>query len=137
MVCTPIGTPLATRLTAKWTTAQLVKLYGPEGYGVGKYSPAECTGIKIKPRIGNPDLKHVSTSYVERSNLTIRMGTRRYTRLTNGHSKKIENHVAMTAIFWTHYNWCRIHQTLRVTPAMQAGLTNQLMEIEDLIGLLK
>jgi len=117
--------------------AQLVKIYGPDFSANGKYSPSECIGIEVKPRIGDPDPTHISTSFVERSNLTIRMGTRRYTRLTNGHSKKFENHVAMTTIFWTHYNWCRIHQTLRVTPAMQAGLTTKLLEIEDLVRLLK
>ena len=117
--------------------AQLVKIYGPDRSVEGKYSPPEVLGIKIKERMGNPDPAHISTSYIERSNLTIRMGTRRYTRLTNGHSKKIENHEAMTAIFWTHYNWCRIHQTLRVTPAMEAKLTNRLWEIEDLLRLLK
>jgi len=96
--------------------AQLVKIYGPDRSAQGKYSPPEVLGIKIQARMGNPDRSHISTSFVERSNLTIRMGTRRYTRLTNGHSKKFENHVAMTSIFWTHYNRCRIHQTLRVTP---------------------
>jgi hypothetical protein len=117
--------------------AQLIKLYGADYSTPGKYSPPECIGIKVKERMGNPDPAHISTSFVERSNLTVRMGMRRYTRLTNGHSKKIENHVAMTAIFWTHYNWCRIHQTLRVTPAMEAGLTGKIWEIEDLLGLLK
>ncbi len=86
--------------------------------------------------MGNCDPKHISTSFVERSNLSVRMGMRRYTRLTNGHSKKFENHVAMSTIWFTYYNWCRIHQTLRVTPAMQAGLTNKLWEIEDLIDAL-
>lgn len=115
--------------------AQLVKIYGPEYGRTGKYSPSECIGIEIKPRFGNPDPKHISTSFVERSNLTLRMGTRRYTRLTNAHSKKIENHIAMTTIFFTYYNWCRIHQSLKVTPAMEAGLTNRLWEIEDLMKL--
>jgi IS1 family transposase len=117
--------------------AQLIKIYGPDRSTETKYSPPECTGIKIRERIGNPDPKHISTSYIERSNLTVRMGMRRYTRLTNAHSKKYENHVAMTTIFMTCYNWCRIHQTLKVTPAMAAGLTTKLWEIEDLVGLLK
>ncbi len=117
--------------------AQLVKLYGPDKDAEGKYSPPECIGIKVTPRIGNPDPKHISTSFVERSNLTARMSVRRYTRLTNAHSKKFENHVAMTAIFWTYYNWCRIHSTIKQTPAMEAGLINRLWELEDLIGLLK
>jgi IS1 family transposase len=115
--------------------AQLIKMYGPDTIS-GKYSPSEVTGIEIKERMGNCDPKHISTSYVERSNLSVRMGMRRYTRLTNGHSKKFENHVAMSTIWFTYYNWCRIHQTLRVTPAMQAGLTNKLWEIEDLIDAL-
>jgi IS1 family transposase len=114
--------------------AQLIKLYGPDYSTPGRYSPPECIGIKVKPRTGNPDPRHISTSYVERSNLTVRMGVRRYTRLTNAHSKKIENHVAMTAIFFTCYNWCRLHQTLRMTPAMAAGLTSRVWEIEDLIS---
>ena len=117
--------------------AQLIKIYGPDLSTPTRYSPSQCIGIEIRPRIGNPDPKHVSTSFIERSNLSVRMGMRRYTRLTNAHSKKIENHVAMTTIFFTYYNWCRIHQTLRVTPAMAAGLTMRLWEIEDLVKLLK
>ena len=117
--------------------AQLVKIYGIDRSTEARYSPPKCIGIEIKERMGDPDPKHISTSFIERSNLTVRMGMRRYTRLTNGHSKKFENHVAMTAIFFTYYNWCRIHQTLRVTPAMAAGLTDHVWEIEDLIGLLK
>jgi IS1 family transposase len=117
--------------------AQLVKIYGEDFRGAGKYSPAEVTGIKVKVRMGDPDPKHISTSFVERSNLSVRMGVRRYTRLTNGHSKKIENHIAMSTIWFAYYNWCRVHQTLRVTPAMAAGLTNRLWEVQDLVGLLK
>jgi hypothetical protein len=116
--------------------AQLVKLYGTDYSQPGKYSPPQCIGIKVEPKIGNPDPKHISTSYVERSNLTVRMGIRRYTWLTNGHSKKFENHQSMTSIFFTYYNWCRIHQTTKLTPAMAAGLTTKLLwEIEDLIAL--
>jgi IS1 family transposase len=119
--------------------AQCIKLYGNEA-GVNtaaRYSPSECTGVEIKIMWGDPDPDHITTSHVERSNLTVRMGMRRYTRLTNGHSKKIENHVAMTNIFMTCYNWCRIHQTLKVTPAMEAGLTDRLWEVEDLTALMK
>jgi len=116
--------------------AQLVKLYGPDTSTPGKYSPPKCIGIEMHPKIGNPDLAHISTSFIERSNLTVRMGIRRYTRLTNAHSKKIQNHIAMTTIFMTMYNWCRIHQTLKVTPAIQAGLTTRLWEIEDFVKLL-
>src|SRR5580698_8147999 len=109
--------------------AQLIKIYGLDR-SEGKYGPPQCVGIEVKERMGNCDPKHISTSFVERANLSVRMGMRRYTRLTNGHSKKFENHVAMSTIWFTYYNWCRIHQTLRVTPAMQAGLTNKLWEIE-------
>jgi IS1 family transposase len=116
--------------------AQLVKVYGTEKIAPGRYGPPVCVGIEIKPQWGNPDPKHISTSFVERSNLTVRMGLRRYTRLTNGHSKKVENHAAMTTIFFTYYNWCRIHQSLRVTPAMEAGLTDHVWELDELISVL-
>jgi IS1 family transposase len=117
--------------------AQLVKLYGasPES-AKGRYSPAECTGIKKIPVEGKPDPKHISTSYVERQNLTMRMGMRRFTRLTNGFSKKIENHVHALALYFVHYNFMRIHKTLRVTPAMAAGLTDKLMGLEDIIAIM-
>lgn len=117
--------------------AQLIKLYGPTIPGPARYSPAACTGIEKRPVCGDPDAKQISTSYVERSNLTVRMGVRRYTRLTNAHSKKVENHTHMTTIFFVTYNYCRIHQTLRVTPAMEAGLTDRVWEIEDLLELFK
>ncbi len=115
--------------------AQLVKIYGaaPES-AKGRYSPAECTGIKKTPVEGNPDPKHISTSYVERANLTMRMSMRRFTRLTNAFSKKLENHVHMIAIYTVWYNWMRIHKTLRVAPAMAAGLTDKLMGWDDLIA---
>ena len=117
--------------------AQLVKLYGasPDS-SKGRYSPAECTGIKKIPVEGNPDPKHISTSFVERQNLTMRMSMRRFTRLTNGFSKKVENHVHALALYFVHYNWMRIHKTLRVTPAMAAGLTDKLMDWEDIIAIM-
>jgi IS1 family transposase len=117
--------------------AQLVKLYGPapEGPEV-RYSPAECIGCQKHGVAGNPDPRHVSTSYVERSNLTIRMSVRRWTRLTNAFSKKLENHVAAFGLFSAHYNFCRIHQSLRVTPAMAAKVTKRLWSVEDLVALL-
>src|SRR5665811_1270661 len=118
--------------------AQLVKIYGaaPES-AKGRYSPAECTGA-IKTRIeGNPDPKHVSTSYVERQNLNIRMGNRRMTRLTNAFSKKAENHEHMMALYFMHYNFVRIHQTLKVTPAMAAGVTPKLWEMSDMVKVLE
>ena len=116
--------------------AMLVKIYGNDSEGEKRYSPAVCTGCKQEPKIGEPDPKHISTSYVERQNLTMRMQMRRFTRLTNAFSKKIENHVASIALHYMHYNFVRIHQTLRVTPAMAAGVTDRLWSVEDLIGLL-
>ena len=113
--------------------AQLVKLYGasPES-AKGRYSPAECTGIIKTPVEGKPDPKHISTSFVERQNLTMRMSMRRFTRLTNAFSKKLESHICAISLYFVFYNWMRIHKTLRVTPAMAAGLTDKLMSMEDL-----
>jgi hypothetical protein len=117
--------------------AQLVKLYGASSDSVkGRYSPAECTGIRKTPIEGKPDPKHVSTSFVERQNLTMRMGMRRFTRLTNAFSKKVENHVHALSHYFVHYNWMRIHKTLRVTPAMAAGLTGKLMGWEDIVAIM-
>jgi IS1 family transposase len=116
--------------------AQLVKIYGDTSEGQKRYSPAECLGCEKKEIVGYPDPAHVSTSYVERQNLTMRMQMRRFTRLTNAFSKKIENHTASVAIHLMHYNFVRIHQTLRVTPAMAAGVTDRLWAIEDLVTLL-
>jgi IS1 family transposase len=116
--------------------AMLVKIYGNDPEGQKRYSPATCTGCKKENKIGDPDPKHVSTSYVERQNLTMRMGMRRFTRLTNAFSKNIENHIAAIAIHCAYYNFCRIHQTLRVTPAMEAGISDHAWDISELIGLL-
>ncbi len=118
--------------------AQLIKLYGnaPEAFK-GRYSPAECTGIKKTKIEGSPDPKHVSTSYVERSNLTMRMHMRRFTRLTNAFSKKVENHAYAVALHMMYYNFVRIHKTLRVTPAMAAGVTSKLWEIGDIAQLVE
>jgi IS1 family transposase len=113
--------------------AMLVKLYGdaPES-AKGRYSPAECTGAK-KTRIeGRPDPKHISTSYVERQNLTMRMQMRRFTRLTNAFSKKFENHVHMVALYTVWYNFIRVHKTLKMSPAMAAGVSQTLWSMEDL-----
>ena len=118
--------------------AQLVKLYGtPEGKDNEKrYSPAECIGARKRRVEGNPDKRHISTSYVERSNLTMRMGMRRFTRLTNAFSKKLENHLHALSLFFVHYNFVRVHKTLRVTPAMAAGLTSELHDMEWIVGLI-
>jgi IS1 family transposase len=117
--------------------AMLVKLYGDTVEGQKRYSPAECVGTKKNTISGNPDKKHVSTSYSERQNLNIRMGNRRFTRLTNAFSKKIENHEHSMAFYFMHYNFVRIHQTLRVTPAMEAGVSNKLWSFEDIVRLIK
>jgi len=111
--------------------AMLIKLYGaaPES-AKGRYSPAECTGIKKRNIEGNPVNADVSTSYVERQNLTMRMHMRRFTRLTNAFSKKFENHMHMVALYTVFYNFCRIHKTLRVTPAMEAGLSDTVLDLE-------
>jgi IS1 family transposase len=117
--------------------AMLVKVYGPAPEGQRRYSPAECIGA-VKHRVeGNPDPKHVSTSYAERQNLNIRMGNRRMTRLTNAFSKKAANHEHMMAIYFMHYNFVRIHQTLKITPAMAAGVTGKLWEMADMVKVLE
>jgi len=118
--------------------AVLMKLYGgaPGKPDETRYSPAVCIGCEQKPKVGNPDPKHISTSYVERQNLTMRMQIRRFTRLTNAFGKKIENHVASLAIHYMHYNYCRIHQTLRVTPAMEAGISDHVWTIGELLSTL-
>jgi IS1 family transposase len=117
--------------------AMLVKIYGQEPGGEKRYSPAECIGAR-KARIeGNPDLKHVSTSFAERQNLTMRMSIRRFTRLTNAFSKKVENHALSVALHYMNYNFCRIHKTLRVTPAMAAGVTDRLLGIGDIVKVLE
>ena len=115
--------------------AQLVKLYGaaPEAMK-GKYSPADCIGARKERIEGNPEMAHVSTSYAERSNLTMRMHNRRFTRLTNAFSKKFESHVHMVAIWTVWYNWVRIHKTLRVTPAMAAGLMDRLWTWDEIVA---
>lgn len=118
--------------------AQLVKLYGKEGSAAStekKYSPAECIGCKKNVVSGNPDPAHISTSFVERQNLTMRMHMRRFTRLTNAFSKKIENHCYAIALHFVYYNFVKIHKSLRVPPAMEAGLIKRLMTIEDIVRL--
>src|SRR5664280_2671981 len=117
--------------------AQLQKIYGaPTDADQRRYSPAKCIGADMKVVSGNPDPKHVSTSYVERQNLSMRMGMRRFTRLTNGFSKKFENHSHQVALYFFHYNFCRVHSSLRVTPAMEAGLTDHIWTLTELCSLL-
>jgi IS1 family transposase len=117
--------------------AMLVKIYGnaPE-HGEVRYSPAVCMGARIAKITGKPDFAHVSTSYVERQNLTMRMSMRRFTRLTNGFSKKVENHEHSIAVHYMFYNFARVHQSLRVTPAMEAGISDHVWSLEEIVGLL-
>ena len=117
--------------------AQLQKIYGADPEPQKRYSPAKCNGIKKQTVVGSPDAELISTSYVERQNLTMRMNMRRFTRLTNAFSKKVENHAHSVALHYMHYNFCRIHRTLRVTPAMEAGLTSRVWELEDVVRLLE
>ncbi len=116
--------------------AMLVKLYGAERPGEARYSPANIIGTRKEEICGTPEPRLVSTSFVERQNLSMRMGMRRFTRLTNAHSKKIENHGHAIALYFMHYNYCKIHTTLRETPAMAAGLSKSVWEIEDLLKLI-
>jgi len=117
--------------------AMLIKHYGEPVGALGRYSPGECTGVDLRRVEGRPDPAHVSTSYAERANLTLRMGSRRFTRLTNAFSKKVENHAHSVAIHTMHYNFVRIHQTLRCAPAMAAGVTTKLWELTDMVQVLE
>lgn len=141
--------PLKTPTSALWNVdgtgafgsdidyAMLVKVYGPAPEGQRRYSPAECIGA-IKHRVeGNSDPRHVSTRHAERQNLNMRMGNRRMTRLTNACSKKAANHAHMIAIYFMHYNFVSIHQTLKITPAMAAGVTDKLWEMADMVKVLE
>jgi IS1 family transposase len=114
--------------------AQLVKIFRNTPGGPGRYSPGECVGVKQEVRNGNPDQRHISTSYVERQNLTMRMSMRRFTRLTNAFSKKLENHLYALALYFVFYNFCRIHKSLRVSPAMAAGVSDRLWSLEDVVA---
>ena len=119
--------------------AQLVKMYGTLGqqkHDSRRYSPAEFTGSEKHVKMGNPDMRKVSTSYVERQNLTMRMHMRRFTRLTNSFSKKLENHMHAISLYFMFYNFCKIHKSLRVTPAMAAGVSKTLWEISDIVALI-
>jgi IS1 family transposase len=113
--------------------AQLIKVYAATPEGERRYSPAEVVAMEVVPIIGRPDPKKICTSHVERQNLTMRMQIRRFTRLTNGFSKKWENHYAMLALYFAYYNFVRIHSTIRVTPAMEAGLTDHVWTLKELL----
>jgi IS1 family transposase len=115
--------------------AMLVKIYGESAEGQKRYSPPECIGCKTEIITGNPDRQYISTSYAERQNLTMRMSMRRFTRLTNGFSKKVENLTHAVSLYFMYYNFARIHQTLRVTPAMEAGVSDHVWSLEEIAGL--
>jgi hypothetical protein len=115
--------------------AMLVKLYGKVPAGAARYSPPQCIGANLTPITGEPDMAHVSTSHVERQNLTLRMSMHRFTRLTNGFSRKVQNLEFAVTLHFMHYNFCRVHQTLRVTPAMAGGLSDHVWELSELIAL--
>ena len=117
--------------------AMLVKLYGAgPDCTKGRYSPAECIGARKRSVEGDPDSRHISTSFAERNNLTMRMHIRRFTRLTNAFSKKLENHIHMLSLYFVHYNFCRIHKTIKVAPAMEAGISDTLHDMEWIVGLI-
>jgi hypothetical protein len=114
----------------------LVKIYGEiDVEGQRRYSPATCIGCEIKAVTGNPDPDHISTSYIERANLTMRMGMRRFTRLTNGYSKKLENHAAAVSLHMMFYNFGRKHMTLGTSPAVAAGVADHIWDVEEIVAL--
>jgi IS1 family transposase len=129
----PYRSGVTTTLSDRCDFAQLIKVYRAPADGEARYSPAEVASVEVVPIMGRPDPERICTSIVERSNLSIRMGLRRFTRLTNGFSKKWENHWAAVAVWYTYYNFCRIHKSLRVTPAMAAGITSKVWNLRDLL----
>ncbi len=116
--------------------AMLIKIYGPNPEGQRRYSPANCLGCKKDEISGTPNPAHVNTSFVERQNLTMRMSMRRFTRLTNAFSKKLENHFAAVALHFMYYNYAKVHQTLKTTPAVKAGIANHVWSVEEIVALL-
>ena len=116
--------------------AQLIKIYGEDREKSTRYSPGHCKGTFTQTVKGEPDPDHINTSYVERHNLTMRMSMRRFTRLTNAFSKKLRNHAAALSLYFVHYNFCRVHKTLRMSPAMAAGVTDTLRDAEWIVGLI-
>jgi IS1 family transposase len=132
----PYLSAITTTLGHQVHFAQLIKVYSAPTEGEGRYSPATVESVRVVPVIGNPDPKRICTSIVERQNLTIRMQVRRMTRLTNGFSKKWENHWAALCLHFAYYNFCRVHKSLRVTPAMEAGIADHVWTIAELLWVL-
>jgi IS1 family transposase len=130
----PYKSAIETTLGDRVDFAQLIKVYRAATGDEHRYSPAEVSSVEVVPVVGNPDPERICTSIVERSNLSIRMGTRRFTRLTNAFSKKWENHWAAVALWFGFYNFCRVHKSLRVTPAMQAGIADHVWELSELLA---
>jgi IS1 family transposase len=130
----PYKSAISNTLHDRCDFAQLIKVYRAASEGEGRYSPAEVASTEVVPVMGNPDPKRICTSIVERSNLSLRMGARRFTRLTNAFSKKWENHWAAVALWYGYYNFCRIHKSLRVTPAMEAGIANHVWDLAELLA---
>ena len=131
----PIYRPSKMRSERKLITRNCIRFSALPTIDESRYSPATCIGCEMKTVMGDPDPKHVSTCFVERQNLSMRMGIRRFTRLTNAFSKKVENHAAAVALWFGYYNLCRVHQTLRVTPAMEANLSDHVWSIAELVSL--
>jgi transposase-like protein/IS1 family transposase len=130
----PYRSAIVNTLEDRCDFAQLIKVYRATPEGERRYSPAEVVSTEVVPVIGQPDPKKICTSHIERQNLTMRMSIRRFTRLTNGFSKKFENHWAALALYFAFYNFCRIHSTIRVTPAMEAGITDHVWDLAELLA---
>jgi hypothetical protein len=126
--------PIENTLSDRVDFAQLIKVYRASVAGEARYSPAEVVSTEVVPVIGDPNPSRICTSHVERQNLTMRMQIRRFTRLTNGFSRKFENHWAALALYFAYYNFCRIHSSIRVTPAMQAGVTDHVWDLAELLA---
>lgn len=129
----PYRSAISNTLHDRADFAMLIKVYRAASEGEGRYSPAEVASVEVVPVMGQPDPDRICTSIVERSNLSLRMGLRRFTRLTNGFSKKWENHWAAVALWFTFYNFCRIHKSLRTTPAMAAGIADHVWSVRELL----
>ena len=129
----PYKTAIADTLDKRVDYAQLIKVYRASQEGEARYSPAEVASVEVVPVIGQPGPERICTSIVERSNLSVRMGTRRLTRLTNGFSKKFENHWASVILWYTWYNFGHVHKSLRTTPAMAAGISDRIWSVRELL----